>query len=56
VTLGRDFGAEIEVTQGLDGRERLVENPTDDLENGQIVRLEGPSENGGKLASTDKNR
>jgi RND family efflux transporter MFP subunit len=56
VTLGRDFGPEIEVTQGLDGRELLVENPTDDLESGQLVRLEGPSENGGKLASTDKNR
>jgi RND family efflux transporter MFP subunit len=42
VRLGRDFGPEIEVTQGLEGRELLVENPTDDLDNGQMVRVDGP--------------
>ncbi|HVE39801.1 MAG TPA: efflux RND transporter periplasmic adaptor subunit [Planctomycetota bacterium] len=56
VTLGRDFGPEIEVTLGLDGQELLVENPTDDLENGQLVRLEGAKDGGAKLAVTDKNR
>jgi RND family efflux transporter MFP subunit len=41
VKLGRDFGPEIEVTEGLDGKEQLVENPTDDLENGRLVRVDG---------------
>ncbi|HVR86869.1 MAG TPA: efflux RND transporter periplasmic adaptor subunit, partial [Planctomycetota bacterium] len=58
VKLGRDFGSEIEVIQGLDGRELLVENPTDELENGQTVRVEGPprSSPGTKLAQIEKNR
>jgi RND family efflux transporter MFP subunit len=56
VKLGRDFGSEIEVTEGLDGKELLVENPTDDLESGQVVRVDNlpaPS-NGTKLAQVEK--
>ena len=58
VKLGRDFGAEIEVTQGLDGKERLVENPTDNLETGQVVRVDAPasSQPATKLAAAEKNR
>jgi membrane fusion protein (multidrug efflux system) len=58
VKLGRDFGSEIEVTQGLDGRELLVENPTDDLENGQTVLVDSPQTppSGTKLAQVEKNR
>ncbi len=51
VKLGRDFGSEIEVVQGLDGTERLVENPTDDLESGTLVRVEAPASSGTKLAA-----
>jgi RND family efflux transporter MFP subunit len=54
VKLGRDFGPEIEVLQGLDAKELLVENPTDDLENGQLVRIEAPRETGTRLAATGK--
>jgi RND family efflux transporter MFP subunit len=56
VKLGRDFGPEIEVLQGLDGREQLVENPTDDLGDGRIVRIESPTPAtpGTKLAAADK--
>jgi RND family efflux transporter MFP subunit len=43
VKLGRDFGPEIEVTQGLDVKEQLVENPTNDLESGQLVRIDAPA-------------
>jgi RND family efflux transporter MFP subunit len=58
VKLGRDFGPEIEVTDGLGGEELLVENPTDDLENGQIVRVEHPEapSSGTKLAVKNQNR
>jgi RND family efflux transporter MFP subunit len=40
VTLGRDFGAEIEVFAGLTGTEKLVANPSDTLKDGQTVRFE----------------
>jgi RND family efflux transporter MFP subunit len=56
VKLGRDFGPEIEVTQGLDGTEKLVENPTDDLENGRQVRIDAPAApaSGTKLAAAEQ--
>ncbi len=37
VTLGRDFGATVEITSGLNGDERLIVNPTDDLKDGDTV-------------------
>ena len=40
VTLGRDFGAEIEVSAGLAGDEKLIANPSDTLKDGQAVRFE----------------
>ena len=39
VTLGRDFGKEIEVTAGLQGKEQLVLNPRDDLRDGDKVQI-----------------
>jgi RND family efflux transporter MFP subunit len=39
VTLGRDFGSEVEVLVGLNGDESLVVNPPDSLVSGQPVRL-----------------
>jgi RND family efflux transporter MFP subunit len=39
VTLGRDFGSEVEVLTGLNGDEKLVVNPPDSLVSGQAVRI-----------------
>lgn len=39
VKLGRDYGKETEITQGLASTERLVENPTDDLQEGMPVHV-----------------
>ncbi|MDR3691343.1 MAG: efflux RND transporter periplasmic adaptor subunit [Fimbriimonas sp.] len=39
IKLGRDFGTEVEVTSGLAGNEKLVSNPTDDLKDGQEVKI-----------------
>jgi RND family efflux transporter MFP subunit len=39
VTLGRDFGSEVEVLVGLNGDESLVVNPPDSIVSGQQVRL-----------------
>jgi RND family efflux transporter MFP subunit len=43
VTLGRDFGTEIEVASGLTGAEKLVANPSDAFKDGQAVRFDAPS-------------
>ncbi|RYC67678.1 efflux RND transporter periplasmic adaptor subunit [Spirosoma sordidisoli] len=42
ITLGRDYGTTIEVTDGLTGQERVVTNPNDRLRDGQRVRLRKP--------------
>ncbi len=48
VTLGRDYGSEVEVLTGLNGDERLVVNPPDSIVSGQQVRLaQGASSAGG---------
>ena len=39
VTLGRDFGAEVEVIAGLQGGERVIRNPPDSLAEGQTVQV-----------------
>jgi len=39
VSMGRDFGAEVEIVSGLTGDERVVVNPPDSLVEGQAVRV-----------------
>jgi multidrug efflux pump subunit AcrA (membrane-fusion protein) len=39
VTLGRDFGSDVEVLTGLNGDENLIVNPPDSIVSGQAVRL-----------------
>lgn len=39
VKVGRDFGSEVEIVSGLTGNEKLVNNPTDDLKDGQEVKI-----------------
>lgn len=39
VTLGRDFGNEVEVVAGLKGGESLIVNPPDSLVTGEMVRI-----------------
>lgn len=38
ITLGRDFGTEVEVVTGLAATDRLVANPTDELKDGTKVK------------------
>jgi RND family efflux transporter MFP subunit len=47
VTLGRDYGTEVEVVSGLDGREKVITNPPDSLVDGQEVRSATPGANDG---------
>jgi len=39
ITLGRDYGSEVEVLTGLNGGESLIVNPPDSIVSGQQVRL-----------------
>jgi len=45
ITLGRDFGTEVEVVFGLGGNEAVITNPPDSLVDGEEVRVAGPGEN-----------
>lgn len=42
ITLGRDFGTEVEVVAGLDGSEAVITNPPDSLVDGEEVRVATP--------------
>jgi RND family efflux transporter MFP subunit len=42
ITLGRDFGTEVEVISGLDSNEKVITNPPDSLVEGQEVRVAKP--------------
>ena len=39
ITLGHDFGSEVEVVAGLDGNENVIVNPPDSVVNGETVRI-----------------
>jgi hypothetical protein len=39
IQLGRDYGASVEVVDGLSEKERLVLAPPDDLQDGDAVRV-----------------
>jgi len=43
VTVGRDFGTEIEILSGIVPTDRLVDNPPDSLEDGELVRISTPA-------------
>jgi len=45
VTLGRDYGTEVEVTSGITEQDSVIVNPPDSLRSGETVRIEHPSEN-----------
>lgn len=39
IQLGRDFGNEVEVRTGLDGNEEVIVSPSDDLQDGDPVKI-----------------
>jgi hypothetical protein len=42
VTVGQDFGTKSEILGGLDPTDRVVQNPTEALQEGMIVSVERP--------------
>lgn len=47
ITVGRDYGATVEVVSGLTGDENIIVNPSDSIISGQPVRISQPSGNAG---------
>jgi hypothetical protein len=39
ITIGRDFGAEVEVVSGVKPADAIIENPADSLIDGAAVRI-----------------
>jgi len=39
ITIGHDFGSEVEVVAGLTGNENVIINPPDSVIDGQTVRI-----------------
>jgi hypothetical protein len=39
ITIGHDFGSQVEVVAGLTGDESVVSNPPDSIESGEKVRV-----------------
>jgi hypothetical protein len=54
VVIGRDFGREVEILQGLTGRERLVNNPSDTLREGMKVQVMKPAKGAPGASSRNK--
>jgi RND family efflux transporter MFP subunit len=48
ITLGHDFGSEVEVVAGLNGDESIVANPPDSLVSGEEVRIAQPAAGSGE--------
>ena len=46
VTLGHDFGSEVEVVAGLTGNESIIVNPPDSIVSGEEVRIAQPAASG----------
>ena len=49
ITIGHDFGSEVEVVAGLNGDESIIVNPPDSLVSGEPVRIAQPSNMGGDV-------
>lgn len=52
VQLGRDYGQDVEILQGLSGTERLIQNPTENLVEGVKVEPTEPTLKTASLAGT----
>lgn len=46
ITIGRDFGATLEILGGLDANDQIIINPADSLEEGQQVHITSPTQGG----------
>ncbi len=52
VKVGRDLGTEVEITEGLDAADRVIDDPSDSLSDGDTVRLADARGSDDKTAET----
>jgi RND family efflux transporter MFP subunit len=52
ITLGRDFGAEVEVVSGLTGQESIIASPPDSIIDGEQVKIAQPNQQGGSSSGS----
>jgi RND family efflux transporter MFP subunit len=52
ISLGRDFGAEAEVTAGLTGQESVIVSPPDSIIDGEQVKIAAHSQTGGSSSGS----
>jgi hypothetical protein len=48
ITIGRDFGATVEVVAGLQPTDQVIVNPSDSLASGSLVQVSAPQTGGAK--------
>ena len=48
ITIGRDFGATVEVVAGLQPTDLVIANPSDSLTSGSQIQIMGPQTGGSK--------
>jgi len=48
ISIGRDFGATLEILGGLEVSDQIIINPSDSLEEGQQVHVAKPSTGDGR--------
>ena len=46
ISIGRDYGATLEILGGVTAEDRIVINPPDSLQEGQVVRVSDDSSGG----------
>jgi multidrug efflux pump subunit AcrA (membrane-fusion protein) len=46
ITIGRDYGATLEVLGGVSPDERVIVNPADSLDDGQVVKVASDNDEG----------
>ena len=56
ITIGRDFGAEVEVVAGLNGSESIIVNPPDSIVAGEEVRIGSSNEDGNQNTGAGQQR
>lgn len=57
VTISRDFGTEVEISSGIKAGDKIILNPSDSIEDGQVVRVAQSAEGEqGKAEKSKKNR
>jgi RND family efflux transporter MFP subunit len=52
ISLGRDFGSEVEVVSGLTGQESVIVSPPDSIIDGEKVRIAQPNPQGGSSSGS----